>query len=260
MPLALSLAAGAVVLLGVAQSVPASAPVPPVSAPAVCPIDVMAVVPLPGNGITTSFAAVLASPRGGGTASGTLWVNTSMGPFHVPFAQRMVIGAPYASGDDPIVFALPAAASVQNAFVDSLAGAPPCERPGAWAPPLTPMLDDKVKRALADAVKAANTASPASATSIADPQAACHAPDVPAFVLKTQPVYGAPGLQGGTVRVHVHLAPDSSIVSATVEDPNSAVRYYDTRAVAAARGSVYVTATVACRPVESDYVYSAVFR
>ncbi len=247
-------------LLGAAQSPPATPA--PVANAAVCPIDVMAVMPLPGNGITATFAAVLASPRGAGTASGTLWINTSMGPFHVPFTQRTVIGKPYTSGDDPIVFAVPAAATVQNAFVDSLAGAPPCERPGAWAPPFTAFLEADVKRALTAALASAGAGAgtPVSATSIGDPAAACHAPDTPAYALRTEPVYGAPGLRGGTVRVRVHLAADSSIVSATVEDPNSEVRYYDTRALAAARASVYVTAVVNCRPVESEYQFSATFQ
>ncbi len=245
-------------LLGAAQAPPAAAPAPPAAGvTATCPIDVMTMMPLPGNGITASFAAVLASPKGGGTASGTLWVNTSMGPFHVPFTQRRVIAPPYTSGDDPIVFAIPGAATVQTAFVDTLAGAEPCAKPGFWAPPYNPLLGDKVKRAVAAAL--ATPEVPVSATSIGDPDAACHAPDTPAFVVVAQDVHSSPDLEGGTVRVHVHLGADSSILSTTVDDPNSAVRYYDKRAIAAARASIYVTQTVNCRPVPSDYVFSAVF-
>jgi len=244
-------------LLGAAQ--PEAASAPPTAAPvaAACPIDVMAVMPLPGNGITATFAAILASPAGGGVASGTIWVNTSMGPFHVPFAQRAVIGKPYTAGDDPIVFAIPAAATLDNAFVDALTGAEPCAKPGFWAPPYNALLGDTVKRAVAASMKTAE--SPVSATSISDPAAACHVPDTPAFVVTAAEVHGAPDLQGGTVKVRVHLAADSSVASATVDDPNSPVRYYNTRALAAARASIYVTAMQNCRAVESDYLFSAVF-
>jgi len=260
-PLALALAAGAVMLFGAAPNPPEGAPAasPGATAPAgtaTCPIDVMAVMPLPGNGITATFAAFLASPHGGGTASGTLWVNTAMGAFHVPFTRRAVVAPPYTSGDDPIVFAVPAAAALNNVFVDSLAGAPPCDKPGAWSPPFNPLLDDKVKRSIAAAL--ASPGPPAEAVSISDPTA-CHAPDTPVYVLKAESVYSNPDLRGGTVHVRVHLAADSSIVSAEVEDPNSDIRYYDVRALAAARKSIYVTKTVNCRPVETDVTIPEVF-
>jgi hypothetical protein len=256
---ALALAVGAVMLAGAAPAPPDSAAAPAsATAAAACPIDVMAVMPLPGNGMTATYAAVLASPSGAGTASGTLWVNTTMGPFHVPFTQRAVLGKPYTSGDDPILFAVPAAASLTNVFVDALAGAPPCPTPGAWAPPFNAFLEDNVKRALSAALKT-TTGTPAPVTSISDPAAACHVPDTAAYMLKAEPVYGAPDLRGGTVRVRVHLSADSQIVSAEVEDPNSDVRYYNTRALNAARASIYVTRTVNCRPVESDFLFPAVF-
>lgn len=251
LPLASAFAAGALMLCGVAQSPPASGTAS--AAPeAGCPIDVMAVFPLPGNGITATYAAVLATPRTPGVASGTLWINTSMGPFHVPFARRRVIGSPYASGDDPIVFTVPAAGTLQSVFVDTLGDAPPCPAVVAWTPTYTPLLQDSVKRPLLAAL--ANPGPPAGSTAISDPTA-CHTPDTPARVLKAAQVISAPGLGGGVVQVRVHLAPDSSIVSTDVVDPNSGVRYYNLRALAAARASVYATAMVNCRPVETDYVF-----
>ncbi len=250
-------------LFGAAQSPPSAPPATP-AAPAAsampeagCPIDVMAVLPLPGNGFSATYAAFLASARGAGLVSGTLWVNTSMGPFHVPFLRRMAVGDPYTKGDDPIVFSVPAAGALQSVFVDSRAEGDPCQAAPSWVPGYNALLDDRVKRAVQATLK--TPAEPAVATSISDPVGSCRFPNTEAHLLNATQVFGAPGLNGGTVRVRVHLAADSSIVSAEVDDPNSAVRYYNPRALAAARSSVYATRTVNCRPVESDYLFNAVF-
>jgi len=264
LPLASAFAAGVLMLCGVAQSPPNALATPlaqasdaATAAPeAACPVDVMAVVPLPGNGITSTYAAVLATPRTPGLASGTLWVNTSMGPFHVPFVHRRVIGVPYNAGDDPIVFTIPAAGTLLSVFVDTLGDAPPCPAVAPWVPTYTPLIQDSVRRPLMAAL--ADPEPPAGSTSISDPTA-CRLPDMPARVLEAAQVISAPGLGGGVVQVRVHLAKDSSILSADVVDPNSGVRYYNLRALAAARASVYATAMVNCRPVEYDYVFSIRF-
>jgi len=176
----------------------------------------------------------------------------------VPFAQRMVAGDPYTSGNDPIVFALPAASTVQNVFVDTLEGIAPCPGVAPWVPTYSGLLLPAVRRAVTAAAK--TTEAPASATPIANPGIVCHVPDVDARALKVEPVISAPDLRGGKVVVRVHLGIDSAIRSVEVDDPNSPVRYYNTRALIAARHSVFATAMVNCRPVESDYLFTAVFQ
>jgi len=60
-----------------------------------CPITVLAVLPVGNAPAGTTYAAFLASPDGPGEASGTLWVNTPDGAFHVSFERRGVTNRPY---------------------------------------------------------------------------------------------------------------------------------------------------------------------
>gem|GEM_PF-2410472 len=226
-----------------------------------CPITVLAVLPVKSVGTGTTYAAFLSSPDGPGEASGTLWVNTPDGAFHVPFKRRDVTNRPYTEALGPIVFRLPTAAALDNVFLDSLDDPQPapCAIANTWVPGITqnlvPDLLGRLRHTLAaDPV-------PIDATPITDPAAACHSggappatliavpPSVPAILVMQHPA--------GNVYVRLKLAADSTVISAVVDHSDSAL--LETAAIDATKKSVFVTETVNCRPRPSEYMYVVTF-
>jgi hypothetical protein len=230
----------------------------------VCPVEVLEVLPVPGHADASavSYAAILATPDSTGVASGTLWVNTASGAFHVRFVRRIAMGPPFTKQADPIVFALPAGAVPQNVFVDSLDDPQPgpCSIFNTWVPGYNAHLRDAVKRPIEMALQAAEPA--VAATPIADPDRACRSGNSEPRTLIAEPPNAADidivPLQGGTILVKVRRAADSSIVSTSIE--HSEAPLYNPRALKSARDSVFVTETVHCRPVAADYLFMVVFQ
>jgi hypothetical protein len=246
----------------VARDTPAAAPSPtPSPAGDLCPVEVLAVLPVPGpaDETNTRYAAFLATPGSTGVASGTLWINAAGSAFHVRFVRRIAMGPPFTERADPIVFSVPAGTMVENVFVDSLDDPEPgpCSIFNTWVPGYNTSLRDEIVRAMRAALHDAEPA--VAATPIVDPAGSCRSGNSPPRTLVGQSPTAAdiPSVEHGVVRVKVHLAADSSIRAVSIE--RSEVPYYNPRALEATRKSVFVTETIRCRPIASDYLFLVVF-
>jgi len=241
---------------------PAPKPAPAAVADS-CPITVLAVLPLRNAPAGTTYAAFLASPDGPGEASGTLWVNTPDGAFHVPFERRGVTNRPYTEALEPIVFRLPKAESLDNVFLDTLNDPQPgpCAIANTWVAGITENLEPNLLGRLRHTLS--NDPVPIDAAPIADPASACRSGGAPAAVLIALPPKTPPTTllamqqRTGRVYVRVKLAANSTIISALVDHSDSAL--LDGPSLDATKSSVFVTETVNCRPHPSEYMYIVEF-
>jgi hypothetical protein len=170
-----------------------------------CPVSVFAVLPMPGFAANSTYAAFLSTPENAGRASGTMWINTRDGAFHVPFSKRITAAPPFAGSLDPIVFTLPKPAPLENIFVESLDDPEPgpCAITSTWVPGITEHLRAELKRRFAQTLPRAEP--PVTAARISDPDTACHSGNARARSLILARGYDD-HTGGGSVYVHVQLA------------------------------------------------------
>jgi hypothetical protein len=240
-----------------AQTVPSAPEGATVPIADICPIAVVTIVTVDGSDrrATTgqTFRAILSSPDGPGVASGSLWVNASGVPYHIPFERRHVLSNALDGPIDPIVFRLPQTANLENAFVDTLDNPTPgpCRITSAWAP----MYTQRLKLDLLKKFDVPSTAAVIAAKLILDPVTECHSPPFPPTTLFAMQIFGprTVGSKGDEVNVLIDLAADSSVRSAEImRTTNVSV---NTSAIEAAKGSQFRTEIVNCRPISSKYVF-----
>jgi hypothetical protein len=232
---------------------PAALAVPPAE-PGICPVAVRAVLPLTSRTPAATYAAILSSPEGPGSATGVLWVNTPDGAFRVPFANRNVTVAPFTVALDPIVFTLPKAEPLDNVFLSDLGDpAPaPCQIGAPWVPGISTHLRPDVRDRFRRAIPARPV--PIAAQPIADPDAACQSGDAPARTVMVVPPRMEFGGSEGKIVMLLRLAADSSVVDARIEQSDAQRRNMD--ALESARESVFATETAVCRPRASEFRYT----
>jgi len=241
----------------IAQAAPGTSPAP-AELTDECPVSIVAIVPVPstgdGSSKTGAFEAILSSPTGPGTTSGTLWINASRKPYRVRFTNRSVLSSKMEGKPDPIIFRLPEDRVVESAFIDSLdfPTPGPCKIGALWTPLTRPLAPAMLVR-----FQAANSSEPIAAEPIADPAAACHVPDAPAKRLEFIKPVGrrlpiARGISG-EVEVSVDLNRYGEIENTRVtKSPNGAL---NAPATALALQFKYQTAVHACEPVAATYLF-----
>lgn len=255
---ALLLVTVSVALLGAraqAQPAPAAAPsLVPVAPLAECHLGVLAILSLTGQSNGKDYAAFLWSPDGAGTASGSIWVATSNGSYRVIFKHRNVLGPQFTGDVDPVTFRLAKDAELRSAFVDLLDDPEPgpCTVYQSWAPGMSAHLRPDLAARLA-AIPEPPATVPALVLNHARD---CRSGDAPARTL-LEAVPQSTLDETGRVDVTVHLAPDSSVTSATIQKSTNPA--LDSIALTAARGSVFATAIKSCDPVATDIVYTLLF-
>jgi len=255
---ALLLVAVCVALLGAraqAQPAPAAAPsLVPVAPLAECHLGVLAILSLNGQSNGKDYAAFLWSPDGAGTASGSIWVATSNGSYRVIFKHRNVLGPQFTGDVDPVTFRLAKDAELRSAFVDLLDDPEPgpCTVYQSWAPGVSAHLRPDLAARLAAVPEPPATVPALVLNHALD----CRSGDAPARTL-LEALPRSTIDETGRVDVTVHLAPDSSVTSATIQKSTNPA--LDSVALTAARGSVFATAIKSCDPVATDIVYTLLF-
>jgi len=238
-----------------AQTVSAHPSAVPVAPLAECHVAVVAILSLPGTSNSKDYGAFLQSPDGAGTASGSLWVATSSGSYRVLFKGHAVLGPEFDGDVDPVTFRLPKNAELRSAFVDLLDDPDPgpCTIYKSWAPGMTAHLRTDLAARFAS-VKEPPATVPAL---VIDRSRDCHSGGAPARTL-LEAIPASSVNVTGEVDVAIHLAPDSSVTSATIKKSSSPA--LDAVALTAARESVFATEIKECDPVATDVVYTVRFQ
>jgi len=237
------------------QPTPAAAPsLVPVAPLAECHVGVLAILSLAGQSNGKDYAAFLWSPDGAGTASGSIWVATSNGSYRVIFKHRNVLGPQFTGDVDPVTFRLAKDAELRSAFVDLLEDPEPgpCTVYQSWAPGVSAHLRGDLAARLASIPEPPATVPALVLNHARD----CRSGNEPARTL-LEAVPQSTIDETGRVDVSVHLAPDSSVTSATIQKSTNPA--LDSVALTAARRSVFATAIQACDPIATDIVYTLLF-
>jgi hypothetical protein len=251
------LSAGAFVVVFLVRAIAYAANPAPTATPiTTCAVGVLAVLPLGGDDPSgqrgRDFAAFLYAENDG-VASGKLWVNASGTPYSVPFSQRAVIGYSLKGRVDAIAFRLPAEASLENAFVDSIDDGTtpsPCAITNSWTPQITHTLDEQLIKKL----RGVTPPELIDVQPIADPSKACGSRGYPPNVVQAaQVVAPKRTFKRSDVQVEIMLRADSGLVKAVIEkspDPD-----LNKASIAAAEGSVYQTFIHDCQPKPATYIF-----
>lgn len=223
-----------------------------------CGIGVREVVPIgPGpqtRSTGTQFFVYLWSPQPAHTVSGTLWINASGVAYHAAFTGVRV--SP--SREKPVAIRLPAEASLEDVFVDTLGdvstGA--CGVANAWTPAIPPPADPELKNLETQAVD-----SLVDSRMIADAIHACHAPDVPGFVISAvEPEVPKAAIAAhieGSVDVLVVLRPDSTVRAVSVLKSSDPM--FRDEALRVARTTIFRTEVHACQPAIGRFTFNVHF-
>jgi hypothetical protein len=228
--------------------------------------SVVAILPVGGSDPRATqgrdFEAILRSPGDATTVTGTLWINASGSPYHVPVVARGTISKSNAGDVDPIAFRLPHDAVLESAFVDTVVtsdGSEPiaCKKSVVWTPSVT----KRLRSDLFATFSSAHVPEFVTAEAIDNPVAACHFTDFPPATLDVAPV-GRTNVElvlpRYDVLVRVSLNADSSLADATIS--KSANVALNDVSLDAARRSVYRTKIHQCLPEAAAYLFVVSFQ
>jgi TonB family protein len=223
-----------------------------------CGIGVSNVVPIGANAPSRTegaqFFVYLWSPQAAHTISGTLWVNASGVPYHVPFANVRVSPG----FEKPIAIRLPAQAALESVSVDSISGTSTgsCGITNAWTPAMpSPAAADLtvLETQKPDAFVAAQP--------IANAAAACTVPDVAGFVVRPElPQVPKAAIEkhiDGDVAVLIVLRTDSTVRSVSILQRSDGM--FGEEALRVARETLFRAEFRSCQPIVGRFTFNVHF-